>query len=180
MRATICVEARRPEQEALVNGWFERWADQIASVSDNRGCGCCVDIWEVDAPAEAISELPGEMLAQSEWSDPHSPEARIAVQRRRAVQLARDVLAGHLGVLEGARELSALRHSVGVTEHDRDFLTFFAVDDETDGMPMGAVRRYWQPEALAREDAELQAIADSARDDVFVACQNVIARFAQL
>ncbi|MCC7054469.1 MAG: hypothetical protein IT355_14465 [Gemmatimonadaceae bacterium] len=58
MRITIIVESDRPEALACVDAWMARWRERLASCSDNRGCGCCVHIWEVEAPDEAVAELP--------------------------------------------------------------------------------------------------------------------------
>lgn len=66
-RATICVDAGAQEQ-VLVDEWFERWRDRLPFASDNEGCGCCVDLYRVDAPQEALEELPANVLIASEWS----------------------------------------------------------------------------------------------------------------
>ena len=53
---------------AAAEAWFARWRPRLAYCSENQGCGCCVDIWDVEAPAEAVAELPEELSAMSEWS----------------------------------------------------------------------------------------------------------------
>lgn len=68
MRATICVEVSRADASAAVAAWFTRWRDRLAFASENEGCGCCVDMWNVDGPAEAIAEIPPSVRAASEWS----------------------------------------------------------------------------------------------------------------
>ncbi len=178
MRATICVEADAAEDQALVKAWFTRWQPQLAYCSDNEGCGCCVDMWDVEGPAEAVAELPEHLLAASAWAESTPQREPTAEARHRAVQIAHEVLAGRLGVMEGARSLSALRTQVGVAEFDDDFIVFLAVDSETDHLPLGSVRQYWDPLALARKDAEAAEIAKSARPDVFAACRRIISRFA--
>jgi hypothetical protein len=35
---------------------------------DPSGCLCCVAYWDVDAPQEALDELPKELLAGSDWA----------------------------------------------------------------------------------------------------------------
>lgn len=49
--------------------WFSRWGPKLMHRSENYGCGCCNDIWEVDAPAEAILELPPKTYAGNEWTN---------------------------------------------------------------------------------------------------------------
>ncbi|VTR97816.1 hypothetical protein [Tuwongella immobilis] len=66
-RATICVDVGIPEQAAVM-AWLDRWRSSLAFVSDNEGCGCCVDIYRVEAPPEALAELPPAVFAISEWS----------------------------------------------------------------------------------------------------------------
>jgi hypothetical protein len=57
-RATIVVEADRPDEVEAIAAWFVGWQARLMHCSDNLGCGCCVDIWEVQGPQQAIDELP--------------------------------------------------------------------------------------------------------------------------
>ena len=57
-RATIVVEADRPDEVAAIDAWFARWQARLTHCSDNLDCGCWVDIWEVQGPQQAIDELP--------------------------------------------------------------------------------------------------------------------------
>ncbi len=66
-RATICVRTENPEEVAAVDGWFARWEIQLSFLSDNYGCGCCVDLYDVEGPDEAIADLPPEVVCDSEW-----------------------------------------------------------------------------------------------------------------
>ncbi len=59
--ATVSVTIDNEREVEAVNAWFRRWGPRIRA-SDNDGCGCCVDIWRVEAPPEALAELPREML----------------------------------------------------------------------------------------------------------------------
>lgn len=61
-KATVSVTIDNERDILAVNAWFRRWGTRI-QCSDNQGCGCCVDIWRVEAPAEALSELPTGMVA---------------------------------------------------------------------------------------------------------------------
>ena len=66
-RATICVDVGTPEQ-AAVAAWLERWRVWLPFVSDNEGCGCCVDLYRVEAPQQVLDELSPDVFAASEWS----------------------------------------------------------------------------------------------------------------
>jgi hypothetical protein len=59
-RATVIVEVDQPEQMTAVDTWFAKWGERLNFRSENQGCGCCVNIWEVEGPAEAFAELPPE------------------------------------------------------------------------------------------------------------------------
>ena len=68
MRATICVDVNRADDRAAVEAWFERWRSSLSVLSENEGCGCCVDIWNVDGPEEAIAAIPETLHAVSDWA----------------------------------------------------------------------------------------------------------------
>ena len=63
-RATVSVTIDNEREVAAVNAWFQRWGPRI-QCADNQGCGCCVDIWDVQAPAQALAELPIGMVRQA-------------------------------------------------------------------------------------------------------------------
>lgn len=63
------------EREAA-EAWFARWRPQLSYCSENRGCGCCVDLWDVEGPDAAIEELPPSMSAMSDWSRPRPSNAK--------------------------------------------------------------------------------------------------------
>jgi hypothetical protein len=69
-RATIIVSVGEPGQAEIAEAWFAKWRPQLTYCSENTGCGCCVDIWDVEGPYLAIKELPPELSAMSEWSHP--------------------------------------------------------------------------------------------------------------
>jgi hypothetical protein len=49
------------EREVMaVSAWLNRWGPKL-KLSDNQGCGCCVDIWDVQGPRAALDELPPSM-----------------------------------------------------------------------------------------------------------------------
>jgi len=62
--ATVIVTIDNEREVAAVNAWFQRWGPRIRC-SDNDGCGCCVDIWRVEAPPEALAELPATMVTSA-------------------------------------------------------------------------------------------------------------------
>ncbi len=88
-----------------------------------------------------------------------------------------DLLEKRLGIVDAARQLSALGHSVRASD-DADFTTFTAIDSESDHLPIGAVRREWAPDALRQKEAEIHAIEDRWRDAAFTAARNLLEKYA--
>ena len=68
MRATTVVSTDSPGQVDAADAWFAKWGAALSYRSENAGCGCCVHIWDVDGPAEAIAELPPEVRSSSPWT----------------------------------------------------------------------------------------------------------------
>lgn len=80
-RATIIALTDRSGEWELVEAWIERWRDRMTVCPEEPGgCWCCVATWDVDAPAEALKELPQHMFAGSEWVSGQSgpPELNAA------------------------------------------------------------------------------------------------------
>jgi hypothetical protein len=101
----------------------------------------------------------------------------VASQRRRVAEIADQMLGGKLGVIEGARLLSGLRHAVEVADNDPDFVVFVAIDSETDHLPVGGQRQLWNAEALKRKDSEIARAEAEAKEDSIEACRNLVRRF---
>jgi hypothetical protein len=38
-------------------------------VSHDYGCGCCIHLFDLEGPKEAIDALPTELLTVSEWTE---------------------------------------------------------------------------------------------------------------
>ncbi len=104
-------------------------------------------------------------------------ESYVATVRERVVATARSMVDGSFSFLEGARTLSALRHDAAVREDDSDFMTFVAIDSETDDLPIGAIRQHWSQEALDKLDPEIKEAEEWARKVGLEACESLIRRF---
>ena len=68
MRITIVAGTDQPGEVAAVEAWFARWREHLSVQSEDQGCGCCVHIWDVDAPADAVADLPDAVQAESDWT----------------------------------------------------------------------------------------------------------------
>lgn len=108
-----------------------------------------------------------------------SHEEYVKSIRRQVVETAKAMLRGQIGFLVGSRRLCALRHEVDVADGDADFLTFVAIDTETDALPLGDLRQHWCAKALAALEPEIQSAEAWAAEIGSDACKSLIARFAE-
>ena len=67
-RASIVASVDSPDDVRVATDWFQKWGDQLTYKSDQKGCGCCVLWWDVEAPPLAIAEIPQHVRAATEWS----------------------------------------------------------------------------------------------------------------
>jgi hypothetical protein len=156
-----------------VEAWLERWKGQVRVV--DYSTGGWEHLWDVEAPPEAAAEIPDHLLCASAWSDPESAWS----PKRCAVETAKMVLSGEIGIIEGSVQLSQLAHAVVPNwAEDADFVVFGALSSESDHLPTGSARQYWSAAALAEADIRIARIENDAREDVMRACGNVIKRFS--
>ena len=66
MRVRIFYDTNAPGLSAAVESWLKRWRSAIAVLAEERGCGCHHDLYEIEAPEEALAELPEEILKKEE------------------------------------------------------------------------------------------------------------------
>jgi hypothetical protein len=83
--------------------------------------------------------------------------------RRKALATARRILQRQISIIEAARILSKVRHSID-PEYEPLLRGFAGIDSETDDLPLGSVREFWVKEALERKDQEIARCEDVYRD----------------
>ena len=101
-----------------------------------------------------------------------------AMQRRRVAELARQIVAEEIDVLDGSCKIAELRFQVEVEDCDQDFMPFVLVSSETDHLPIGIEALNWSDEALVRKEPELKHAREWAMETVSAACASLVARFA--
>ncbi len=109
-----------------------------------------------------------------------SHDEYVATQRRRVAELAREILAGEIDVLDGSSKIVSLRDELDINRDDDDLMAFVVVDSETDALPVGAEALNWSEGALARKRPELERARSWAFDVVRQPCQNRVARFGDV
>lgn len=67
IRATIIVGSDRADDVHAADAWLATWRLQLSFVSDNKGCGCCVHIWEIEGPRSVIEQIPTAIRGSSSW-----------------------------------------------------------------------------------------------------------------
>ena len=104
-------------------------------------------------------------------------EEYVQLKRNRAVEVARGMIEGTIDYLEGAIELSSLRHEVYLPSDDKDFLAFTGVASEIDHLPIGAQRQHWSEKALERHEPDIQRAIKWAKEVSLPECKSIVERF---
>ena len=68
-RATVCLRADSIEEKVEFTAWQTTWKKRMTFVSHDYGCGCCIHIFDLEGPPEAIDALPPELLVLSDWTE---------------------------------------------------------------------------------------------------------------
>jgi hypothetical protein len=112
-------------------------------------------------------------------TDP-TPDASFS-NRQNVATIARKLLIGNISVIEAARQISACHgKSFGLGESNPDFVTFLAIDRETDHRLFAdSLQNGARPHPLARQDAVVARCEEAHRSDAFGAAARLVTRFAE-
>lgn len=106
------------------------------------------------------------------------PEIITFDNRQKVVAIAKRLLAAEMGIIDAARQINAFRGDrVGLDEFDPDFVTFLAIDGQTDHLPLGESRSHWAADALAQKDIEIARCEELYRGQAVEAASRLVARF---
>jgi hypothetical protein len=104
--------------------------------------------------------------------------------RGKIVAICEAILNEEIGVIAGSRILCGLEHELVKREagtcfqRDEDFITFVAINSETDHLPVDDERANWSAEALQRKDVEIAKAETLYKEDAFAACRKLTERCA--
>lgn len=98
-------------------------------------------------------------------------------ERRKAHDVAQAVLEGRTTVLEAVRALVSLARTDAIPDVE-DRRLIIGVESETDHLPVGEVRKLWDPDALKEKDLEIERAETLYRGAFLQACER-IARIAR-
>ena len=86
--------------------------------------------------------------------------------------MVRAILAGSIGIIEGSRYLSSLRLRFD-SVWTKKLINFAGIDSETDELPLGSVRQFWAPSALADKDQQILKYEGSIRESTLETCRSL-------
>ena len=106
------------------------------------------------------------------------PDTNSGTAEQNIAQIAQAILDGRVSIIAGARQIRRFCGGhAGLDERDPDLNTFVGIDSETDDLPIGDVRQYWAPDALARKDLEIARCEAMYRESALEAASHLVARF---
>jgi hypothetical protein len=100
----------------------------------------------------------------------------LAVERE-IVNIARRLLDGEYPLFEACHRIAALRWRLPNPD-DPLFDTFVAIACETEDLPLGDQRQYWDSPALKRKDDEAAAYAKKVRSAAEEAAEKTVSRYS--
>ena len=104
--------------------------------------------------------------------------SELVAARARVVEVARAILTGDLGVIEGSRQLMKVRLDVDPEQEDEDLLGMCGIESQTDHLPIGSVRQHWLPIALRQKDVEIAENEAFFRDSALAMCRALVERYS--
>lgn len=66
--ARVCIEVDQPKKITAWQEWRNEWGTQL-TILESSGCGCCVEVYRIAAPPEAIEHLDQLGLLEEEVAD---------------------------------------------------------------------------------------------------------------
>jgi hypothetical protein len=104
-------------------------------------------------------------------------ESEILAARRMIIDAARDMLAGKVSYIEGARKITASRF-VARLEDDVDVLPFVGIASETEALPVGDTAVHWRPAAFDAFKPDIDKSEAWARQFGEPHCRSLLNRLA--
>jgi hypothetical protein len=68
-RATVCLWSDSIEEKVEFTAWQTAWKRKMKYVSQDYGCGCCIHLFDLEGPKEAIAAIPQDLLTVSAWTE---------------------------------------------------------------------------------------------------------------
>jgi hypothetical protein len=105
-------------------------------------------------------------------------ELEILAERQTVLKAAQAMLAGTVSYIEGVRQIVGAWRGSKLDEWDADFLPFVAIESETETLPFGEMRKYWQAAALEALQPEIERSEAWAKEVGEQHCMNIVKRLS--
>jgi hypothetical protein len=99
--------------------------------------------------------------------------------RKRAIQIARNLLEERIDCLAATRALLTCLHADATLVFPEDIKTLRGIDSETDDLPVGIAREQWHPDALLEKDNEISRCEQLYGSRVRSICQKLLENLGQ-
>jgi hypothetical protein len=97
----------------------------------------------------------------------------VISKRTELVSVANAMLDGKMDLIEGVRRVCSLRFAIADPDNDM-FLSFRAIESETDHFPLGEMRSRCATDFLQRMDADMKYYLSDAKQDILNGCKEII------
>jgi hypothetical protein len=111
-------------------------------------------------------------------SQPYNEEHLNYLQKQ-IIEIAKGVLSENIGIVAGTRRLIQSDLLAGGSLKDPDIKFLIGLNSETDQLPIGEVRKHWNPEALKEKDSELATCEAKFRERAFEVCRRLIEKYSR-
>lgn len=105
-------------------------------------------------------------------------ESEILAARRAIFAAARDMLAGELSYIEGARKIIAAKVTSRLDQRDVNLLPFVGIESDTEALPLGDMRVHWQASAIEALQPKIAEMEAWARELGEPHCRKLVERFS--
>jgi hypothetical protein len=68
-RASICMFVGSEEAFDAGYRWLRENRSRLGFISENLGCGCCVDHFDLEGPPEVLATIPDAVRSNSLWAE---------------------------------------------------------------------------------------------------------------
>ncbi len=69
LRSSVCISSDSEDEIVAFDDWLDVWKDKLEYISDDYGCGCCVHLYDIEGPADAIDAIPKSIKSESKWTE---------------------------------------------------------------------------------------------------------------
>jgi hypothetical protein len=97
--------------------------------------------------------------------------------RQKIIDICNKVLSDQLSIIEASRKIVWLTHNEKLDERDEDLVVFQGIDSETDHLPIGDVRIFWNKTSLEAKDEEIKKYEEWAKSFGREVCENLIKKY---